>query len=75
MSKVCFTGIDLKDGACYEFKNDMNNLLFLYIDGRYGNVDGLNPGFWEKFYCANVIDVDYRVIDGENVVIKVNHIR
>lgn len=75
MSKVRFMCIDPTDDARYKFRDEIDNIFLLYTDGRYGNIEGVNPAFWEKFYCANVIDIDCRVIDGENVIIKVNHIR
>lgn len=75
MPKVHFMCVDSRDDACYEFRNDGDDLFFLYTDGRHGNVEGVNPGFWEKFYGASVIDVDYKVIGGKNVIFKVNFMR
>ncbi len=75
MPKVHFMCVDSRDDACYEFRNDGNDLFFLYTDGRHGNVEGVNPGFWEKFYGASVIDVDCKVIGGKNVIFKVNFMR
>lgn len=75
MPKVHFMCVDPRDDACYKFRNDGDDLFVLYTDGRHGNVEGVNPGFWEKFYGASVIDIDYRVKDGKNVIVKVNFVR
>lgn len=72
MRKVHFFCIDPRDDACYQFRNDSDELFLLYTDGRHGNVEGVNPAFWDKFYGADLVHVDYKVKDGKNVIVKVN---
>lgn len=72
MSKVRFICVDPDDDACYRFEDGNDVSCFLYTDGRYGNVEGANPFFWERFYGASAIDVDRKIIEKKDVIVKIN---
>lgn len=72
MSKVRFVCVGPDDDACYHFQDENDVRCFLYTDGRYGNVEGVNPFFWERFHGASMIDVDRRIIEKKDVIVKIN---
>ncbi|KKD60871.1 hypothetical protein RN22_09010 [Grimontia sp. AD028] len=75
MTKIKFSRVNPADDCDYIFIDDRYNEYHLYSDFRNGEIEGVDPGFWEHFYTAKSIEILYINENDSRIIRKVTHIR
>jgi hypothetical protein len=71
MKDVFFKCTNDKDSSEYIFKNTMGEEFYLYSDSRGSLATNITPHFWDSFYFCKNIKIEYKDIDGKNIITKI----
>ncbi|QMV14605.1 hypothetical protein [Vibrio spartinae] len=71
MKDVFFKCVSDEDSCEYIFQNTAGEEFCLYSDSRGHLTKNITPHFWDSFYFCKKIKIEYKSLDGKNLITKV----